>query len=359
MLSVNPEVHLIVGEVQNLAAKVNEARTVWNNTAHMNTAERIYVTGGTMAATELGARQLDDAHKGADAVDGHVQSRAENVIDTIDGTTRIIAFFFMLKSGLFGGGCFAAGTPILTPDGSKPIEEFQAGDWVLTSPDDDPKAEPVPRQVEETFVNYLPLLELSVNGRTICTTAEHPVWVRDRGWVAAHQLEVGDELRTHDGRWLKVDGLDGPKPSAPVYNMCVAEYHTYFVGHQIWGFAIWSHNMGLNCPGSDGSASAASKRGRSGSGRFTEPELPDKTIVKERGVTIEHYTRRNDHPPAHAHVYGEGPDTRIGANGRPLKGDLPLSSTQKSVIAGNLSIIRRSINKIKSWWRWMYHLKDQ
>ena len=101
---------------------------------------------------------------------------------------------------------------------------------------------PVPRQVEETFVNYLPLLDLFVNGRTIRTTAEHPFWVRDRGWVAAQQLEAGDELRAHDGRWLKIDGLEGPKPSAPVYNMCVADYHTYFIGHQIWGFSVWSHN---------------------------------------------------------------------------------------------------------------------
>jgi hypothetical protein len=103
----------------------------------------------------------------------------------------------------------------------------------------------VPRQVEEIFENYLPLLDLYVNGRTIRTTAEHPFWVRDRGWVAAHQLEAGDELRAHDGRWLKVDGLEGPKASETVYNMCVADYHTYFIGDQIWGFAVWSHNMGL------------------------------------------------------------------------------------------------------------------
>ena len=30
--------------------------------------------------------------------------------------------------------CFAAGTPLLTPDGSKAIERFKAGDWILSSP---------------------------------------------------------------------------------------------------------------------------------------------------------------------------------------------------------------------------------
>ena len=128
-----------------------------------------------------------------------------------------------LSSALRITGCFAAGTPILTPEGSKPIEEIRPGDWVITAPDDDPDADPVPRPVEETFENYLPILDLYVNGRTIRTTAEHPFWVKDSGWVAAQQLEAGDELLALDGRWLKVDGLEGPKASETVYYMSVAE----------------------------------------------------------------------------------------------------------------------------------------
>ena len=65
------------------------------------------------------------------------------------------------------------------------------------------------RVVEEVFENYLPTLDLRVNGRTIRTTAEHPFWVRGRGWVPAQQLRAGDQLR-HDRRWLPVDGIDGP-----------------------------------------------------------------------------------------------------------------------------------------------------
>ena len=29
----------------------------------------------------------------------------------------------------------------------------------------------------------------------------------------------------------------------PVYNLRVAEYHTYFVGADGWGFAVWAHNL--------------------------------------------------------------------------------------------------------------------
>ena len=41
--------------------------------------------------------------------------------------------------------------------------------------------------------------------------------------------------------------MEGPKEVEPVYNMPVSEYHNYFVGHQIWGFSVWSHNDGLAC----------------------------------------------------------------------------------------------------------------
>ena len=149
--------------------------------------------------------------------------------------------------GSFGDmlqSCFAAGTPLLTPDGSKPIDQLRPGDWVLAAPDDDPEAPPEPRRVEEVFENYSPLLELRIDDRTICTTAEHPFWVRGRGWIAAHQLVAGDLLRSHDGQWVALGSVVGNLEAKPVYNLQIEEYHTYFVGDRHWGFSIWSHNYG-------------------------------------------------------------------------------------------------------------------
>jgi hypothetical protein len=40
--------------------------------------------------------------------------------------------------GQFLRPCFAAGTPLMTPTGSKPIEQFKPGDLVLSAPEDDP-----------------------------------------------------------------------------------------------------------------------------------------------------------------------------------------------------------------------------
>jgi len=43
-------------------------------------------------------------------------------------------------------------------------------------------------------------------------------------------LRVGDRLSSHDGRWVAVEGLQDTGECERVYNLRVAEYHTYFVG---------------------------------------------------------------------------------------------------------------------------------
>jgi hypothetical protein len=66
--------------------------------------------------------------------------------------------------------------------------------------------------------------------------------VRGRGWTAARELRVGDALRSHDGRWQAVEGVRDTGREEVVYNGRVAEYHTYFVGDEGWGFSVWAHN---------------------------------------------------------------------------------------------------------------------
>ena len=84
-------------------------------------------------------------------------------------------------------------------------------------------------------------------------------------------------------------------------------------------------------------------------GSRTEPTLPDKTIANQNGVTVEHNYRSGDHGPAHAHVVGGGETTRIGQNGKPLKGNPELSRTQQQVVQDNRSTIRKAVGKIGRW----------
>ncbi len=138
--------------------------------------------------------------------------------------------------------CFAAGTPLLTPHGAKPIEEFHPGDWIWSSPEDEPEAPPEPKQVEEIFTSRACLWHLKVGGRIIRTTEQHPFYVRGKGWMETRDLTAGDHLRSHDGQWMVVHEVRDSGEDAPVYNLRISDYHTYFVGSETWGFSVWAHN---------------------------------------------------------------------------------------------------------------------
>ncbi|HEV3256345.1 MAG TPA: polymorphic toxin-type HINT domain-containing protein, partial [Gemmataceae bacterium] len=148
----------------------------------------------------------------------------------------------IMSASQAGRACFAAGTPLLTPEGDKPIEQFRPGDLILSAPEEDPEAPPQARQVEEVFTNYAALLNLHVGAKVIRTTSAHPFYIKDKGWVKAQELQKGDLLHSHDGQWVPVQAVTDSGEQTPVYNLRVADYHTYFVGEDDWGFSVWAHN---------------------------------------------------------------------------------------------------------------------
>ena len=137
-----------------------------------------------------------------------------------------------------GTGCFSSGTQVLTPEGNKPIEQFKAGDWVLSAPHDDPNVPATARRVKEVIPSRGKLLDISLSGKVVHTTREHPFYVKGKGWTRAASLVVGDQLRGHDDRWVPVEPIEDAADSA-VYNLSVEENGTYFVGSRDWGFSVW------------------------------------------------------------------------------------------------------------------------
>jgi hypothetical protein len=92
------------------------------------------------------------------------------------------------------------------------------------------------------FVRWGRILNLHVGGQVIQTTQLHPFWVYSKGWVEAGQLQIGDLLVGHDGQRLRVEDLLDTEEYATVYNVRVADHHTYFVGRSDWGVSVWAHN---------------------------------------------------------------------------------------------------------------------
>jgi hypothetical protein len=150
-----------------------------------------------------------------------------------------------LRCGIFTK-CFEAGTPIVTTleGDSKPIEELRPGDYILSKSEYAPDGPMVLRQVLLTYERISPITNVHVEGRIIGTTDEHPFYVRGKGLRMAQELRAGDELLSHTGVWVRVEGVAPSGRIAKVYNVEVEADHTYFVGSREWGFSVWAHNYG-------------------------------------------------------------------------------------------------------------------
>jgi hypothetical protein len=98
------------------------------------------------------------------------------------------------------------------------------------------------KEIEECFDRTGRIFHLHVGGHVIRTTDEHPFWVDGKGWVKTIELEPGDVLVGRDGETVRVEEVFDTGQYETVYNFRVADYHTYFVGGDGWGFAVWAHN---------------------------------------------------------------------------------------------------------------------
>jgi hypothetical protein len=138
--------------------------------------------------------------------------------------------------------CFAAGTPFETPTGSVLVENIRAGDVLWSRPEYDVDGLVEPKVVEEVFVRTGRILHVVARGRTIRTTTEHPFWVLGKGWVEASQLLRCDLLCGRAGQLVAVEDVVDTGEYETVYNVRVADFHTYFVGCPEWGWSAWAHN---------------------------------------------------------------------------------------------------------------------
>lgn len=134
--------------------------------------------------------------------------------------------------------CFIAGTLVLFADGTRrPIETVQMGDLVLGR--DELTGMVAPQLVEKSYVHYeREAFTLDFGTSTLGTTSIHPFYT-DRGWVKASELRAGMDCHVDDGSRLTIQNVMHPLAQRQtVYNLEVANFHTYFVGGQ----GVWVHN---------------------------------------------------------------------------------------------------------------------
>ena len=127
--------------------------------------------------------------------------------------------------------CFTGDTLVAAENGQKRIDEIKVGDKVWAFNVETGESEL--KTVTKVYVHSVDeILRLYTDEGDIDTTANHPFYVIGKGWVAAGDLVVGDEVYNLDETAsailvLEIEILDEP---VLVYNLEVEDFHSYFVG---------------------------------------------------------------------------------------------------------------------------------
>lgn len=244
--------------------------------------------------------------------------------------------------------CFAAGTPVHTEDGPRPIEEVQAGTrvWAFDRQTERWRLCPVVRTFQNVSGGGMASVRLA-SGDEVTGTDGHPLWViegtdldsrgrPDHGadeaagatpgrWVPLAAVRPGDAVLTRGGptRVAAVATFHAPQP---VYNLQVEGLHAYAVG----AAGVLTHNHGGGnelCEVGNWTANPVTK------GSATPPPKPTVSAPKAGqtpAAPVKPVTNAAKPTPAAAPAAGTGaPSTTAGVRDPNLK--RPRSNTDARV----------------------------
>jgi hypothetical protein len=162
-----------------------------------------------------------------------------------------------------GGGCFPAGTPVLTENGLQNIETVVAGTkvWAMNPRSGNLSLQPAVRTTVHDYQGDI--IHVRFNNSIIEVTGNHPFWVsggqrlelrpaamdvpvQERGlsargrWVEARDLQRGDILTGLNEQPLRIEEIEKSRGQLAVYNVTAAGQHTYAV-HAL---GVVVHNKG-------------------------------------------------------------------------------------------------------------------
>ena len=132
-----------------------------------------------------------------------------------------------------GSNSFDGDTLVHTDEGLKPISEIAVGDQVLAYAEwlDEKRYEAVDAVITNEKDYTLYRISLN-NGELIESTDGHPLFVEGQGWRDAKDLNKGDRLYLQDKGSVKITAIDVQHRFDRVFNLSVANAHTFFVGEE-------------------------------------------------------------------------------------------------------------------------------
>ncbi|MBF0153266.1 MAG: hypothetical protein HQL64_05950 [Magnetococcales bacterium] len=152
-----------------------------------------------------------------------------------------------------GVSCFPPGTMVMTPNGEKAIESFQAGDAILAY---DESGRIHETQVATFFhhCSFETLIDLRTPRGQLTATDNHLILVRGKGFIPAGEIQTGDVLLNEAGRECPVSSWHGRRSEQRIhtYNLKIARYGTFIAnGHRVHNDGGDKGESTVHIPGND------------------------------------------------------------------------------------------------------------
>ena len=126
--------------------------------------------------------------------------------------------------------CFVAGTKVKTENGFKNIEDIKLGEKVYSYNFNTNELELkkvtklINSEANETY-------KMDIGGEIIEMSMRHELYIIDKGWTRAYDVEVGDKMISSDDKIVTIKKIDLIKYDLPIktYNLTVEGNNNYFV----------------------------------------------------------------------------------------------------------------------------------
>ena len=206
------------------------------------TAEHPFYVGGEKFVDASDLRQGDTVYIFSD---GRIDESRVDSVSRIEGKT--IAYnlraepthtFFASGFAVHNkGGCFAAGTLVLTPGGARKIESIKPGESVYSFSEEGIMVSRVGVAYEVSSQGFY---KINAGGSSVLATSNHP-FLTPEGYRMADELAAGEVIYLHSEFGLieaQIDNVAYLQSPSVAYNLEVEGGHTFFANN----FAV--HNKG-------------------------------------------------------------------------------------------------------------------
>ena len=126
--------------------------------------------------------------------------------------------------------CFVKGTKVKTENGFKNIEDIKIGDKVYSYNLNNNSLE-LKKVLNTIKSNTIDTYKVTIGGKTVEMSPKHQLYIIDKGWVRAYDLNVNDKLLDVNGKQITISKIEYKKYDSPIdtYNLTIEGNNNYFV----------------------------------------------------------------------------------------------------------------------------------